>query len=405
MNKTLTTTMQSNKKGATMNKNASEMRKWLVLCGFMLCVSSISLSQFPTTSYDIYGMDVTTGRIFQISQVPDKGEFDPAWSPNGKFVVHDVVSQSSQDLAVTDVGTGQTVLLAGGEGGNDAAWSPNGQWIAFDNFSQVFVVPAGGGQPLLVASDAVSPHWSPNSKRIVFARPSNLSIWTVDITGTDERSVMPPLGFGGVMRDPAWSPNGQWIAFEWYGYIFKVPVDRLGQAQGDIQLVANDYNYNYDPTWSNNSMTIVFGRNAALWSVPASGGDYTQLTTGLNWGDYDAAYSNNGQYIAFARSLAPLLKSGDAKAALIPAEFELSQNFPNPFNPTTTIRYAVTADANVSLVVFDLLGQKVAQLVEGPTPAGYHVVQFDASRLASGIYIYKLQAGNFVQTKKMVLAR
>ena len=394
------------------------MRKWLVLCGFVVCITSIALSQFPEQSYDIYGMDVNTGRIFQISHDPATGEYNPSWSQNGKFIVHDVTppSPAEQYLGITDVETGETAMLAGGAGGNNAAWSPNGQWIAFDRCpgfahgcaeASIYVVPAGGGTPLLVVSDAITPRWSQNSGRIVFARPSDGSLRTVDFSGTNERLVISPEPGQWSMNNPTWSPNGQWIAFEWYGYILKVPVDQLGQAQGDIQLVADDFNFNYYPTWSNNSKTIVFGRNAALWSVPASGGDYAQLTTGLNWGDYDPAYSNNGQYIAFARSLAPPLlpKPGIAQQALVPADFELSQNYPNPFNPTTTIRYAVPTDANVSLAVYDMLGQKVAQLVEGPASAGYHDVQFDASQLASGIYVYKLQAGSFVQTKKMLLVK
>ena len=390
-----------------MDQNRFGGWRWLALGGALVCFSSIAASQdFPLRSYDIYGMDVKTGQIFQITHVPDKGEFNPYWSPDGKFIVHDVVSVDVQNLAVTNVKTGQTVPLFGGEGGNDAAWSPNGQWIAFDDFSGIYLVPAGGGQPRLVVSDALSPRWSPNSKHIVFSRPSDGSIRTVEVSGTNERLVASPL-YGDLMHNPTWSPNGQWIAFMYYGYILKLSVDKLGQAQGDFQIVVNNDNYNYSPDWSNNSKTIVFGRNNALWSVPASGGDATQLTmpTALYAGDYDPAYSNNGQYIAFARATGPLAKPGVAQEALVPAEFGLAQNYPNPFNPTTTIRYALPADGYMNLTVYDMLGQKVAQLVNEPMSAGYHDVVFDASRLAAGTYVYKLQAGSLVQIKKMILVK
>lgn len=89
----------------------------------------------------------------------------------------------------------------------------------------------------------------------------------------------------------------------------------------------------------------------------------------------------------------------------IPTAFNLDQNYPNPFNPATKIRYTVASDANVSLKVYNILGQQVADLVNEMKKPGYYEVSFDASQLASGIYIYKLQAGSFVSSKKMMLIK
>lgn len=89
----------------------------------------------------------------------------------------------------------------------------------------------------------------------------------------------------------------------------------------------------------------------------------------------------------------------------IPTTFAMSQNFPNPFNPTTTIRYALPTDANVKLVVYDLLGREIATLANEEQPAGWKEVQWNATNVASGIYIYKLTADSFVETKKMLLLR
>ncbi len=98
-----------------------------------------------------------------------------------------------------------------------------------------------------------------------------------------------------------------------------------------------------------------------------------------------------------------------------PQEFYLGQNYPNPFNPTTYIRFAVPEAHQpsaeivefrfVSLKVFDTLGREVAMLVNEQKPAGIYDVQFDASKLASGVYLYRLQAGNFSDTKKMILMK
>ena len=89
----------------------------------------------------------------------------------------------------------------------------------------------------------------------------------------------------------------------------------------------------------------------------------------------------------------------------IPGEFSLSQNYPNPFNPTTVITYGLPQTAHVNLAVFNMLGQQVALLDNGERTAGYHDVVFDGNGLASGVYVYRIQAGDFVQTRKLVLMK
>ena len=91
--------------------------------------------------------------------------------------------------------------------------------------------------------------------------------------------------------------------------------------------------------------------------------------------------------------------------AVLPESFELSQNYPNPFNPTTAISFALPKAAQVSLTVFNILGQEVARLVDGPMAAGTHQVTFDASNVASGIYFYRIQTDGFTEQKKMVLLK
>ncbi|HZW40652.1 MAG TPA: T9SS type A sorting domain-containing protein, partial [Ignavibacteriaceae bacterium] len=86
-------------------------------------------------------------------------------------------------------------------------------------------------------------------------------------------------------------------------------------------------------------------------------------------------------------------------------QFSLEQNYPNPFNPTTKIKYTLSKQGLITIKVYDVLGKEIAQLVNEEKLSGEYEVEFDGSSLSSGIYYYKIQAGEFVQTKKMVLMK
>jgi hypothetical protein len=89
----------------------------------------------------------------------------------------------------------------------------------------------------------------------------------------------------------------------------------------------------------------------------------------------------------------------------LPMEYALAQNYPNPFNPATEISYTLEQAGEVRFEVFNMLGQKVATLFEGYSEAGNHSVSWDASAQASGVYLYRLTAGEFVETRKMMLLK
>jgi hypothetical protein len=88
-----------------------------------------------------------------------------------------------------------------------------------------------------------------------------------------------------------------------------------------------------------------------------------------------------------------------------PEEYSLEQNYPNPFNPSTSIKFSLPETADVSLVIYNALGQKVTELVNGKLEAGKYSYQWDASDVATGMYIYELRASNFVSVKKMILIK
>ncbi|MCB0299353.1 MAG: T9SS type A sorting domain-containing protein, partial [Calditrichaeota bacterium] len=112
----------------------------------------------------------------------------------------------------------------------------------------------------------------------------------------------------------------------------------------------------------------------------------------------------------FMPTVTKLGKSTGDIAAAIPGSYELAQNYPNPFNPTTTISYQLPENSAVKLQIYNTLGQIVATLVSGNQQAGSYTVSWDGTsqsgeKVASGVYVYRLQAGAFSQTRKMMLLK
>jgi len=108
---------------------------------------------------------------------------------------------------------------------------------------------------------------------------------------------------------------------------------------------------------------------------------------------------------AYAKALETTVSGTDVNDNDIVTTFELGQNYPNPFNPVTNITYSVPLKGNVSIKVYDVLGNEVANLFNGIQESGTHTVSFNANSLASGMYLYTITAGNFTATKKMMLMK
>ncbi|GBD86931.1 hypothetical protein BMS3Abin03_00856 [bacterium BMS3Abin03] len=125
------------------------------------------------------------------------------------------------------------------------------------------------------------------------------------------------------------------------------------------------------------------------------------------------AVGKNGAIIKFKPEI---INSIEENNLPVPDDFKLFQNYPNPFNPSTKIKFTISKSPLLGgdrrgglqfakLVVYDILGNEVAALVNRELPAGNHEVEFDGSNLPGGVYFYRLQAGSFVSSKKMILLR
>jgi len=142
-----------------------------------------------------------------------------------------------------------------------------------------------------------------------------------------------------------------------------------------------------------------------IWSKPLNDGIGLSVKETSDEGYIVSGVTTDGNYDIL---LVKTTKDGTVnieEELLVQSDYTLSQCYPNPFNPTTNITYSIPELSFVTIKVYDVLGNEIATLVNEEKPAGIYEVEFDAAGLPSGIYFYKLQTGNIIETKKMLLLK
>ena len=157
-------------------------------------------------------------------------------------------------------------------------------------------------------------------------------------------------------------------------------------------------------TWTKYASNPVLSYSPGTWE--ASWVEAGSVLMRANHDSLDMWYSggDHNSIIRIGHATALVTAVSDLNSG-VPKVFALNQNYPNPFNPTTGIRFQVSGVSDVRLVVYDILGREVAVLVNEQKMPGKYEVEFDASGLASGVYMYRLTAGLYVECRKMMLMR
>ena len=363
------------------------------------------------SSYDLYVLDINTSTTKRITHIPFTGEWNACWSNNGKKIAHDYAGFGGQSIYVTDVVSGISTPLAGAETGNDPAWSPNGEKIGFDDWEDyyhigwwtqnIYLVPANGGTRSSFRFNAHHASWNPKGNKIAFDDNYGY-IGTKDVNTGIETFV---TYYG---DRPSWSPNGQYIAFDGWswigGGIWVVKVDTIGNPLGlPVQLTTSGYG----PTWKNNSQEIVFidwpNGDPDLYSIPVTGGVSKRIcgrAGGFDKGDYDPAYSNNGQFIAWSS-----YTDENSNVTKKPSEKINEQNsiafnavlYPNPAHGAATLQ--IKGDAkNIIVTITNINGQTLWQ----NKYADQTQINLPTEKLTAGIYIVSIRSDSGNKIMKLV---
>jgi hypothetical protein len=225
-----------------------------------------------------------------------------------------------------------------------------------------------------------------------------------------------------------WWTNSQWVNAYRFTYTYDASANRLTflreQWTNNQWVNSLRHTYTYDANgkrltflseqWANNQW-VNYARYTYTYDVNGNltSGQYENWQGGV-WVPSNSSFSvtdSAGNSYSWSPARKVMLRyrfiTTDVAhgGSEIPTAYELAQNYPNPFNPSTKIRFEVRGSGLVSLKVFDVLGREVAVLVNDNLNAGSYETTFDAKKLASGVYFYKLHAGEFSSTKKMLLTK
>ncbi|MGZ8438992.1 MAG: TolB family protein [Candidatus Limnocylindrales bacterium] len=291
----------------------------------------ISCHEYDMFDYQLFVKNLTTGEVRQLTNTTNRGDWNPAWSPNGARVAHDVVLADPSAIhgvrsyiGITVLAGGVTRSIKGTAGGNDPAWSPDGRWLAFDRVTagdrSIYSITPSGGTRRLIRRNAASADISPSGRRIVYLEPSSSRIMAVDVKGLHpvvvarlRRAVDPHAAWYDV--NPAWSPDGRWIAYSDGGQIWKVRVGSTGTPLARPVRLTSGKAVAVQPTWTPDGAWVVYQAayvgDTQIWKVKAGGGIPVMVTEGphlAGFGDATGIMSPVDETLVFS-SIAPVTPS------------------------------------------------------------------------------------------------
>ncbi len=289
----------------------------------------------------------TQGGIFKSAD--GASSWVPAYSPLLEGCYSVAIDPNNSNMVFLGSGTYDDYVKKSTDGGS--TWSSSGGGF---NYEVIFALKVIPGNPTTVYAGGFYSFGFGGTNSGLYSLPYGSSNWTKDIDNFYTSEV-------------AYNPNNP---SEIYSSSFNAGIYRSTDGGNSWNSISNSLPYSISDAvcFDSNKVFAAF-RNAGIWET-------NSLITGIK--------NENGK---------------------LPSTFSLSQNFPNPFNPTTTINYSIPKSSFVSIKVYDLLGKEVATIVNEEKTAGNYSVTFNANKFSSGIYFYRMQSGKYAEAKKLILLK
>ena len=335
----------------------------------------------------------------------------PAWSPDGSkiaFYVHfdnfNTWSEFIMDADGTNIQrlTNQPYVCDG-----SPRWTPDGKILfgreySLENYrSEIWIMNSDGSDLHQVGNvEGGSPDCSPDGSQIVYSSSADGDgeIWIMNIDGSN------PIQLTENQTEdwwPAWSPDGNEIAFQTNRHgnheIYIMNADGSNPTR-----ITNNSADDWSPDWSPDGTKLAYvsdrDGNFEIYTMNIDGADQTRVTN---------SYVHAIQPCWKPVAMATLVEDKPQTKQHLPENFILYQNFPNPFNAETTIKFELQQNSSITVKIYNLLGQKVLTVIEREFhQQGYHSVKINADVLSSGVYFYQIKAGeHFSQIKKMIVLK
>jgi dipeptidyl aminopeptidase/acylaminoacyl peptidase len=298
-----------------------------------------------------------------------------------------------------------TLLFATGDYLVSYDWFSDDYHIAFDQVCSMMMMNRDGTgiTTLYISCTDDAPVVRPGNWAL--AHHNNQGLVVTDSLGVNRRQI-PNTQTGDHWA--SWSPDGQWIAFvrvvnDTLHNYYKVHPDGTGLTALTSFTTTRAVFYNAG-AWTPDGSKIVVAASIngvrGLYAIATDGSRGRAILPGTAGVTVDFVGNVTGNINITLTDVA------DGKQPqVLPTQYKLEQNYPNPFNPSTIIKFQVPSSNLVSLKVYDILGREVATLVNEVKQPGSYEVTWNATAYASGVYFYRLKAGDFAQTKKLLLLR